>query len=158
MTAERRRRAQLLVAEADKASAVLTAEGAAEARVREARAQKEATVLQAQGEAEAVQSLAAGQAEARRINAQAEADALATVGEIVGKEMAVQYAIGLKYLESLQKMADGRATKTFIPYEAAGALGAVGMIREMFNPAGQRAPQETANGQEPSLTSSSNPG
>jgi regulator of protease activity HflC (stomatin/prohibitin superfamily) len=155
MTAERRRRAQLLTAEADKASAVLSAEGAAEARVREAQAKKEAAVLHAQGEAEAVQSLAVGQAEARRVSARAEADALATVAEVVGKEMAVQYAVGLKYLEALQKMADGQATKTFIPYEAAGALGAVGMIREMLNPTGQRVSPEPTNGQEPRITSPS---
>jgi len=133
MTAERRRRAQLLEAEANKSSAILNAEGAAEAQVRDAKARKEAAVLKAQGDAEAVQAMAVGEAEARRISAEAEARALATVAAVVGKDMAVQYAIGLKYLEALEKMADGQSSTTFIPYEAAGALGAVGALKEMFN-------------------------
>jgi regulator of protease activity HflC (stomatin/prohibitin superfamily) len=133
MTAERRKRAQLLDAEANKTSAILKAEGEAEARLRDARAKKESAVLHAQGEAEAAKAFAEGNAEARRVLADAEAAALNTVAQVVGKEMAVQYAVGLKYLEALEKMADGQATKTFIPYEAAGALGAVGALREMFN-------------------------
>jgi regulator of protease activity HflC (stomatin/prohibitin superfamily) len=135
MTAERRKRAQLLDAEANKTSAILKAEGEAEARLRDARAKKESAVLHAQGEAEAAKAFAEGNAEARRVLADAEAAALNTVAQVVGKEMAVQYAVGLKYLEALEKMADGQATKTFIPYEAAGALGAVGALREMFNDA-----------------------
>ncbi|MCI0398715.1 MAG: paraslipin [Chloroflexi bacterium] len=133
MTAERRKRAQLLDAEANKTSAILTSEGEAEARIREARSRKEAAVLAAQGEAEAVRALAGGQAEARRLSAEAEAAALDSIAKVVGKDAAIQYAIGLKYLQSLEKMADGQASKTFIPYEAAGALGAVGALREMFN-------------------------
>jgi regulator of protease activity HflC (stomatin/prohibitin superfamily) len=133
MTAERRRRAQLLEAEANKSSAILNAEGAAEAQVRDAEARQKAAVLKAQGDAEAVQAMAVGEAEAKRITAEAEARALATVAAVVGKDMAVQYAIGLKYLESLEKMADGQSSTTFIPYEAAGALGAVGAMKEMFN-------------------------
>lgn len=133
MTAERRKRAQLLEAEANKTSAILKAEGQAEAQIREARAQREAAVLNAQGEAEAMRALAEGQAKARQLTVEAEALALKRLAEVVGEQTAVQYVVGLKYLESLQKMADGQATKTFIPYEAAGALGAAGALREMFN-------------------------
>jgi len=57
---ERRRRAQLLEAEANKASAILNAEGAAEAQVRDAQVRKEAAVLKAQGNAEAIQAMAVG--------------------------------------------------------------------------------------------------
>jgi regulator of protease activity HflC (stomatin/prohibitin superfamily) len=146
MTAERKRRAQLLEAEANKASAILTAEGAAQARIQDARAKKESAVLAAQGEAEAVQSLASGQAKARRISAEAEAHALTTVAEVVGKDMAIQYAVGLKYLEALEKMADGQATTTFIPYEASGALGAVGALREMFNANGHSSIRTPVDG------------
>lgn len=132
MTAERRRRAQLLESEASKSSAVLRAEGEAEARVREAESRRQARVLDAQGEAEAARSLAEGQARARQLMSQAEALALKTLAEEVGTETAVQYMIGLKYLEALEKMADGQSTKTFIPYEAAGTMGALGALREML--------------------------
>ncbi|GAJ19973.1 unnamed protein product, partial [marine sediment metagenome] len=30
--------------------------------------------------------------------------------------------IAIKYLEALQKIADGQATKVFLPYEASGIL------------------------------------
>lgn len=132
MTAERQRRAELLRAEATKASAILTAEGQAEALMREARSKREAAILAAQGEAESARTLAVGQAEARRTMAEAEAEALKKLATAIGEQGAVQYMIGLKYLDTLQKMADGKATKTFIPYEASAALGAVGSLRAIF--------------------------
>lgn len=132
MTAERQRRAELLRAEATKASAILTAEGQAEALLREARSKREATILTAQGEAESAKTMAIGQAEARRTMAEAEAEALKKLATAIGEQGAVQYMIGLKYLDTLQKMADGKASKTFIPYEASAALGAVGSLRAIF--------------------------
>ena len=38
----------------------------------------------------------------------------------------------LKYFESMQAMANGQATKLFLPYEATGVLGALGSVREML--------------------------
>lgn len=122
MTAERRKRAQLLDAEGNKAAAILKAEGVAQARVREAQSHKEADVLRAEGEAQA-----------RQIRAEAEAAALNALAASIGSEQAVQYAIGIKYLEALEQMADGQATTTFVPYEASAALGAVGTLRELLN-------------------------
>ena len=133
MTAERRRRAQLLESEASKASAILRSEGEAEARVREAESRRQARVLDAKGEAEAARSIAEGRALARQMMADAEANAMRTLGEAMGTQSAVQYLLGLRYLESLEKMADGQATKTFIPYEATGVLSSIGALRDMFS-------------------------
>ena len=133
MTAERQKRADLLNAEAAKQSAILKAEGQATARVRDAESQRDAVILDAEGRANAAAAIAEGEAKARLIEAKAEAEALQSIADVVGKEAAIQYMIGQKYLQSLEKMADGKATKTFIPYEAAGALGAVGSLKEMLN-------------------------
>jgi hypothetical protein len=40
--------------------------------------------------------------------------------------------LALKYLEALPAMADGRATKIFLPAESTGLLGALGGIAELF--------------------------
>ena len=41
--------------------------------------------------------------------------------------------IAIRYLETLQGMADGQATKIFLPVEMSGILGSVGAIGEIFN-------------------------
>ena len=133
MTAERQKRAELLNAEAAKQSAILQAEGKATARVRDAESQRDAEILDAEGRANAAEAIARGEAKARLLSAEAETQALKMMTDVIGQEAAIQYMIGQKYLRSLEKMADGQATKTFIPYEAAGALGAVGSLKEMLN-------------------------
>ena len=40
--------------------------------------------------------------------------------------------IAIKYLEALQGIADGQATKIFLPVDTSGLLGAVAAIGEMF--------------------------
>ena len=40
--------------------------------------------------------------------------------------------IAIKYLETLEKVADGNATKIFLPTEVSGILGSVGGIAELF--------------------------
>ena len=37
-----------------------------------------------------------------------------------------------RYLESLKVVANGQASKVFLPYEASGVLGALGGIKELF--------------------------
>ena len=113
MTAERKKRATILAAEGNKEAAILQAEGVAEARVREAE----------------------GMAEARLKIAQAEAEALERLRQALGGEQAAGYLIAMKYLESLEKIADGQATKVFLPFEASGVLGSLASMREIWNEA-----------------------
>lgn len=123
MTAEREKRAEILRAEGKKQAAVLEAEGEATAEIRKAEAAKQARILEAEGVATA-----------RLTIAQAEADALQSIEARIGKQKATEYLVTLKYLESLSQMANGQATKLFLPFEATGILGALGGIREMLNP------------------------
>jgi regulator of protease activity HflC (stomatin/prohibitin superfamily) len=121
MTAEREKRAEILRAEGKKQAAIQEAEGEATAEIRKAEASKQAKILEAEGAAQARLSIA-----------QAEAEALECIQEKIGKQKASDYLIALKYLESLEEMADGNATKLFLPYEATGILGALGGVREML--------------------------
>ncbi|MBV1730472.1 MAG: SPFH/Band 7/PHB domain protein, partial [Methanobacterium sp.] len=40
--------------------------------------------------------------------------------------------LAVKYLEALQKVADGQATKIFLPLETSGVLGSIAGIGELF--------------------------
>ncbi|MBN1956300.1 MAG: paraslipin [Anaerolineae bacterium] len=121
MTAEREKRAEVLRAEGKKQAAVLEAEGEATAEIRKAEAAKQARILEAEGIAQA-----------RLAVAEAEAQALECIEAKIGKGKATDYLIALKYLESLQEISKGNATKLFLPYEATGILGALGSVREML--------------------------
>jgi regulator of protease activity HflC (stomatin/prohibitin superfamily) len=111
MTAERKKRAAVLTAQGEQEAAVLKAEGAAQARVREAE----------------------GVAAARIKIAQAEAEALERLQQTLGVDRAAAYLVAMKYLESLEKVADGQASKVFLPLEANGVLGALESLRELWN-------------------------
>jgi regulator of protease activity HflC (stomatin/prohibitin superfamily) len=115
MTAERKKRAAILTAEGEKEAEILKAEGVAQARVSEAE----------------------GLAKARLKIAQAEAEALERLREVLGGDQAAGYLVAMKYLESLEKIADGQATKVFLPIEASGVLGSLGSMREIWSRVGK---------------------
>jgi regulator of protease activity HflC (stomatin/prohibitin superfamily) len=128
MRAERERRAAVTNAEASKRAQILEAEGSRESQVRKAEGEKEAAVLRAQG-----------LAEARLAMADAEAEALRRIAAALPEGQAASYLLGLKYLEALPRLAEGKGTTLFLPSEASGVLSAVGGIRQML----QRPPSST---------------
>ena len=100
MRAEREKRQAITEAEAHKQSVVTTAEGDKQAKVLAAQAEAEAAVARAEGEAKAIQ-----------MKADAEAYALRKLTEAnVSPEI-----IKLKSFEAIQGVADGNATKIFMP-------------------------------------------
>lgn len=124
MTAERRRRA-----------AVTEANGLREAEVLKAEGDKQAAILRAEGERQA----AFLEAEAREREAQAEAVATNVVSEAISKGdiQAVQYFLGVKYVEALKEIGAGENSKlVLMPLEAAGVTGAVAGITELVNKMG----------------------
>src|SRR5437773_4897168 len=121
MRAERDRRAAVTNAEAGKRAAILEAEGVREAQVRKAEGEKEAAILRAQG-----------MAEARLALAQAEAEAIKQITAALPEGQAAMYLLGLRYLEALPKLAEGKGSTIFLPSEATGVLGAVGGLRELL--------------------------
>lgn len=122
MKAERDRRAMILEAEGHKQSAILKAEGEAEAIKKVADANKYEKLTVAKGEAEAIQ----------------------TVFAAIHQGKPTNDLIAIKYLEALQKIADGQATKVFLPYEASGVLGSIAGISELLKEkvAGQKVKTE----------------
>lgn len=137
MRAERERRAAVTNAEASKRAQILEAEGARESQVRRAEGEKEAAILRAQG-----------QAEARLAMAQAEAEAIQRVAAALPEGEASMYLLGLKYMDALPGIAQGRGTTLFLPSEASGVLGAMGALRSVLGATagGATAGGEAANG------------
>ncbi len=122
MTAERTRRAVVTTAEGEKSSAILRAEGGKQSAIVNAEGAKQAAILAAEG-----------QAEARLRVAQAEAQAIQVVAQAIGGAgNPAQYLIAQRYLESLSAIANGADKLVFMPYEASGALSALGGIKELL--------------------------
>ncbi|MBL8710391.1 MAG: SPFH/Band 7/PHB domain protein [Rhodospirillaceae bacterium] len=117
-------------AERDKRAAILEAEGLRQSAILKAEGEKQAAILQAEGQREA----AFREAEARERLAEAEAKATDVVSEAIGKGsvQAVNYFLGLKYTEALQKIASAPNHKVILmPLEASNVLGALGGIAEL---------------------------
>ena len=120
MKAERDRRAIVTEAEGEKRSQILKAEGV-----------KESRILEAQGQAEAIRQVAdAEQFQARPLPKVRPGDRAGVRGHPHGDP--TPDLIAIKYLEALQGIADGKATKLFLPLETSGILGSLGAIAEVF--------------------------
>ena len=122
MKAERDRRAKILEAEGEKQSAILIAEG-----------QKESQIRQAEGEASAIRAVADAEKFKRIAVAEGEALAVESVYNAIKKAGPTQELIAIKYLETLTQVANGQATKVFLPYEASGVMGSLGGIKTLFD-------------------------
>ena len=94
-------------------------------------------MLNAQGEKEAAILRAEGLAEARTTMAKAEAQAIAGIALSLPPGEAATYLLGLKYMEALPALTQGKGTTIFLPTEAAGAMGAIGALRKVMDAAGQ---------------------
>lgn len=126
MTAERTRRAVVTTAEGEKAAAILMAEGQKQSQIVGAEGMKQSAILSAEG-----------QAEARLKVVQAEAQAISLITQALGKmENPAQYLIAQRYLDSLVQIAANAEKTVFLPFEAAGALGALGGIKELIKERG----------------------
>ena len=109
MRAEREKREKILLAEGQKQSAILIAEGNKESMILNAEAEKESTIRRAEGEAQKLVDMK-----------KAEADGIKAIKD-AGADKAV---LTIKGYEALKEVADGKATKIFLPNEL-GKLGGV---------------------------------
>ena len=117
MKAEREKRATILTAEGEKQAAITAAEGEKQSAILRGEAVKQQRILEAQGEAEAI--LAVQRAEADAIRLLNEADPSHKV-------------LTLRSLDTLSKVANGKATKLIIPSEMQNLAGTVASVKEML--------------------------
>ena len=64
--------------------------------------------------------------------AQAEAEAIQRITASLPEGQAAMYLLGLKYLEALPAVTQGKGTTIFLPAEASGVMGALGGMRELL--------------------------
>ena len=129
MRAEREKREQILLAEGNKRSAILLAEGNKESMILAAEAEKEATIRRAEGEAKKLLELKTAEAEGIRLIRQAEADGLKAIKD-VNADPAV---LTIKGYEALKEVADGKATKIFLPSDLSGVGAIASTISETLS-------------------------
>ena len=117
MRAERERREAILKAEGEKKSSILIAEGRKQSAILNAEAEKEAMVKAAEGRAESILKVNTAEAEAIKLLKEAGAD---------------KSVLTLKSLESLEKVANGNATKIIVPSDLQNIATLGTTISEMF--------------------------
>ena len=118
MRAERERRESILRAEGAKRSAILIAEGEKESVVLRAQAKKEAMVTEAEGEAEAIERVMQAQANG---------------AEMLSKVQMDNAYLKLKSLETMEKVADGNATKIIVPSELQNLASVLQMGKDIVS-------------------------
>ena len=128
MRAEREKREKILLAEGTKQSAILVAEGEKQSAILKAEADKQMAILRAEGEAESLRQVKKAEADSIRMVKEAEAEGLKMINESKPSESALK----LRYYDSLIKVADGKATKIFLPsgMEKVGSTASV--IKEVL--------------------------
>ena len=117
MKAERERRESILQAEGEKASKVLIAEGEKQSTLLRADAAKQARIMAAEAEAQSILKVQ-----------QAMADSMRLLNENAPNDQVVK----LKALETMTKVADGKATKIIIPSELQGLAGLAASAKAVF--------------------------
>lgn len=121
MNAERNKRAAILQAEGERQSAITIAEGEKEAAILAADADRESKIRRAEGEADAIKKVA-----------EAKAKEIEMVYGAIKKASPDEKLVQIKSLEALKEIADGKANKVFVPFDATGALSGLGAAAEVF--------------------------
>ena len=121
MKAERDRRAAVTEAEGEKRAAILKAEGV-----------KQARILDAEGQAQAIKEVADAEKYQKLTVAEGEGQAIERVFSAIHTGDPTPDLIAIQYLQALQGIADGKATKIFLPLETTAILGSIGAMGELF--------------------------
>lgn len=117
-------------AERDKRALILEAEGIRQAQIEKAEGEKRAAILEAEGQAEAVRKTADAEKYRQIAVAEGEGKAIVNVFNAIHEGKPTNELISLKYFEVLQALADGKATKFFMPMEATGIMSSISAMVE----------------------------
>lgn len=119
-------------AERTKRAAILEAEGYKQAEILKAEGQKNAAILRAEGEAEAIKRVAEANMQKLILEARGQAEAIKLVFNAIHEGNPTKDLLTVRYLETLKEIANGQATKIFLPFEASSILASLGAISEIF--------------------------
>ena len=128
MRAEREKREKILLAEGQKQSAILVAEGQKASAILNAEAEKQMAILRAEGEAESLRKVKQAEADGIRAVREAEAEGL----KMLNASKPTDPVVTLRYYESLAKIADGKATKIFLPSNLEKAASVASVVKEVI--------------------------
>ena len=131
MNAERNKRAIILEAEGKRQADITLAEGKKQATILDAEAERESSIRRAQGVRESRILEAEGNAEAIKKVADAKAQEIAQVYGAIMSAKPDDKLVAIKSLETLEKVADGKANKIFIPFDTTKSMGALGALSEV---------------------------
>ncbi len=132
MKAERTRRAVVTEADGRRSASVTTAEGEKESAILRAEGERQRQILQAQGDAEATKARAEAERFRQLTVAEGEALAITTVYDAIHAGNPSPDLLAIKYLETLGRVANGNATKIFLPADFGSGMGALGAVAELF--------------------------
>jgi len=132
-------------AERDKRAAILDAEAIRQADITKAEGFKQAAILEAEGYATAVKTKADAEKYRQVAVAEGEAKAIENVFGAIHSGKPDEKLITLKYLEMLPKLAENKANKLFLPYEASGIISSLAAMVE-----GIKSSDGSGNGTGPS--------
>ena len=142
MQAERTRRAVVTEAQGVREAAITRAEGDKQSAILEAEGRRQSQVLDATGQAEAIERLAEAERARQIAVAEGEANAIRNVYGAIHEGDPTPDLLAIKYLEALARVADGRATKIFLPQEMGGLFGTIGGLAELLREPRPDGPHE----------------
>ena len=140
MKAERTRRATVTTAEGQRQGDITRAEGERQATILGAEAVRQQQILEAEGQAAAVRELADAEKYRQTAIAEGEAAAIRSVYAAIHEGNPTNDLIAIKYLEALARIADGKATKIFLPVDTNNVMGSIAGISELFRSTGDPPP------------------
>ena len=129
---------QQMKAERGRRAMIATADGERESAIRVAQGDKQSKILRAEGEAESMKKVADAERFKQLTVAEGEAQAIEKVFSAIHKGRPTNDLVAIKYLEALGEIAQGQATKIFLPLESSGILGSIAGIAELFKESEQK--------------------
>lgn len=128
MKAERERRALVLEADGDRLAAIARAEGT-----------KQSAILEAEGKAAAIKEIADAERQQKILIAEGESQAIKNVFSAIHEGGPTDDLLAVRYIDALKYVANGNATKIFMPLELQGLGNVVGSIGEIFQSTQEKA-------------------
>ena len=123
-------------AEIERNAAILRSEGHRKAAMNQAEGEKQANISRAEGEREALKLRAEGERDASRLKAEGQAQAYSSLFTALKQSGVDNQVLSIRYLETLEKVANGKATTLILPYDSAGVLSAVAQVAQTLGAVG----------------------